>query len=282
MLLAHSHGDPALDQALELFLEIAQDCLGQRLVSVVLYGSIVFDDLAPGYGDLDFLAVVDGDLPLETCDQLLKARAPLRDGRHSVFAAMIEGAFLPRAMLDPDVEGRAVWWGTSSERVWERNELGPMVLHVICERRLVIWGDDIQVDIPPVSHADILEELRQWPISARRYAGSDDVHQVDWLLTAARLLLWLREGRLSSKSEAADWGFHSVGGRWREFLPRAKHLRLSPGEASLAETRAWLIGLAPHIREAADEVERQLTADMATRADGCEFMGERPGESGAG
>jgi len=58
MPLQHRFADPQSNLALELFLRMTRDLFEERLVSVVLYGSIVFDDLAPGYGDLDFLAVV--------------------------------------------------------------------------------------------------------------------------------------------------------------------------------------------------------------------------------
>jgi hypothetical protein len=60
--LAHRFPDAQLSRALELFLQHLSGLLQERLISVVLYGSVVFDDLAPGYGDLDFLAVADGDL----------------------------------------------------------------------------------------------------------------------------------------------------------------------------------------------------------------------------
>lgn len=137
MLLQHKFDKAELDSTLELFLRMLGDFFGDNLVSVVLYGSICFDDLAPGYGDLDFLAVVKDDLSDEIREQLVELRKPLRGG-HGVFAKMIEGAFLPRRMLDPAVKGKAFWWGTSGEKAWEKNALGPFVLHVIRERGLVI------------------------------------------------------------------------------------------------------------------------------------------------
>ena len=63
MLLGRTFDEPEANLALELFLREIRAILAERIVSVVLYGAIVFDDLAPGYGDLDFLAVVEGDVP---------------------------------------------------------------------------------------------------------------------------------------------------------------------------------------------------------------------------
>jgi len=90
MLLARKFDDPQLNLTLELFLRIIKDLLRKRLISVVLYGAIVFDDLTPGYGDLDFLAVVDGNLSDETCQQLVEIRKPQRSGDYGTLSKMIE------------------------------------------------------------------------------------------------------------------------------------------------------------------------------------------------
>lgn len=260
MLLTHAFPDPQLNLTLELLLRIIREELRECLVSVVLHGSVVFDDLAPGYGDLDFLVIVGGDLPDSTCSKLVGLRKPLRSGKYGVLASMLEGAFLPQSMLDPAIKGRAFWWGTSGERRWSVNQLSWLVLHVIRERGVVIWGQDIRPRIPPAPRVAMLGELADFAANARKHAVGGDIHQVDWLLTAARLLLWLREGRLSSKSEAADWGCRNATGRWRELLPKAKELRLYPLMAGSAEVKRWLAGLASPIQEAANEVAGELRA----------------------
>jgi predicted nucleotidyltransferase len=161
MLLRHTFDDPDLNLALEVFLREIRDIFGERLVSVVLHGSIAFDDLAPGYGDLDFVAVVEDDLRGDDCAALVEARKPLRSG----------------------------------------------------------------------------------------------VHSVDWLLAMARLLLWVRERRLRSKSEAAEWAYRHAQGNWRKFLPQAKQMRLNPALADEPELKAWLETLTEPIQDACGEVE---------------------------
>ena len=223
---------------------------------MVLYGSIVFDDLAPGYGDLDFLAVVEDDLSDETCRRLVELRRPLRSGTYGLLAQMIEGAFLPRRMLNPANTGKAFWWGTSGDRPWESNQSGWLVLHVIRERGVVIWGEEIRGEIPAARREDLVKEV--WGASKGISAQGDSLHSVDGLLTAARLLLWLREGRLSSKSEAADWGHLHAKGSWRKLLPRAKQIRLNPALGDSPDGKAWLRMLAEPTREACEELAREL------------------------
>lgn len=235
--------------------------LGQRLLSLLLYGSAVFGDLAPGYGDLDFLVIIDGNLAEHECRKLIDLRQPMRDGRHGVLAAMLEGAFLPRHMLDPSRTGTACWWGTSGERVWDRNDLGWLALHAICERSVVVWGEDIRREIPVASRQALLDDVRTACQTMRQHGRGGSLHSVDWLLTAARLLLWLREGRLSSKSEAAEWGYLYARGEWRNLLPRAKQIRLDPALARSPATQAWLKVLTGPIQEAREEVEHELARD---------------------
>ncbi len=251
-------GSCELRQTLDLFLKTTLGLFRQRLVSVVLYGSVVFDDLAPGYGDLDFLAVVDGDISDSIAKKLVELRRPFRDGTYGILGEMVEGAFLPRRMLNPACNGKAFWWGTHGERSWDVNELGWFVLYTIRERGVVIYGEDIRPEIPAPSREALLEGVWEFCEGAREHGKGGDLHSVDWLLAAARMLLWLREGRLSSKSEAADWGLRHAAGEWRRSLPRAKTIRLNPDSGGSPESEAWFDSLDRSIMEAVEEVEHEL------------------------
>jgi hypothetical protein len=252
------HRKAELDRTLATFLGMLEDFFGDRLVSVVLYGSVVFDDLAPGYGDLDFLAVVEGDLDEETQRRLVELRVPLRRGDCGILGKMIEGAFLPRRMLDPTVRGAAFWWGTTKDRPWETNGLGPLVLHVIRERGVVIRGEDVRGEIPAPTREEMVGEVRSACDSMRQHGRGRTLHSVDWLLSAARLLLWLREGRLSSKTEAAEWGQTNARGEWRVHLRRAKEVRLKAALADSPDVKRWLDALDGPIRRAAEELDAEL------------------------
>ncbi|MBN2380613.1 DUF4111 domain-containing protein [candidate division WOR-3 bacterium] len=227
------------------------------MLSIILYGSVIFDDLAPGYGDLDFLAVVDDDLSEEDFESLIGMRKPLRSETSGIYDHMLEGAFLPRKMLSPDIKGRALWWGTTREVPWHSNQLGWLVLHVIRERGKVIYGMDLKQEIPTASSQFLLEDIANFCRSVPAIPNGD-IHDIDWLLTSARLLLFLKEHRLSSKSEAADWGVSNAQGVWKAQLWKAKHLRLNPQLLDSAEWRNWLASLGPFINEAREELEAGL------------------------
>ena len=258
-LLKNKLQDPRLNSTLEAFLETLVRFFSKRLVSVVLYGSVVFDDLAPGYGDLDFVAVVDADLSEYDQRSLIDLRKPFRDPQATVFAHMLEGAFLPRDMLNPTNAGRAFWWGTTAERPWKRNELGWFVLAVTRQCGRVIFGQDIRREIPEPNRELLIERVHYFCDSATAQATPGHLHSLDWLLAAARMLLWLRENRFSSKSEAADWAYLHARGPWRLLLPRAKQLRLNPNKSDAPEAKEWLTGLKLPIREAMEEVNAELS-----------------------
>lgn len=258
MILLYQSAHPQLNLTLELFLDRLVEVFGGRLASVILYGSVVFDDLAPGYGDLDFLAVMEGELTDENLQQLTKLRHSLRNGDYGVLAKMLEGAFLPRRMLDPAQTGRAFWWGTTGERAWQENRLGWITLHQIRESGLRIYGEDTRGEIPKITRSQMLGELRALCQSLEDHGKGGSLHSVDWLLLAAWGLYLVKEGKYCSKSQAADWGFEHAAGEWRKQLPRARQLRINPGLAEDGEWKEWLHGLDRPIREAGDELKREL------------------------
>ncbi|MFA6107797.1 MAG: hypothetical protein WDA75_03415 [Candidatus Latescibacterota bacterium] len=80
-----------LSRTLDHFAGLLQRFFGDRLLSVVLYGSVCFEDLAPGYGDLDFLAVITGNLSEVDTTGLVHLRRPFRAGEHGILGQMLEG-----------------------------------------------------------------------------------------------------------------------------------------------------------------------------------------------
>jgi hypothetical protein len=194
---------------------------------VILYGSVGLGDLAPGYGDLDFVAITDGDIADDRREALIEARRPLRSGTSGDYARMIEGAFLPRHMTCPQSVGRSVWWGTSGERMWESNWLGWFDCLGIRERGMVIHGEDLRREFPAPTREQLVAEGTKFVGTVRRHGRGGELHSIDWLLTAARMLYWLKEGDLASKSQAADWAYANATGDWRAELPKAAWPRRS-------------------------------------------------------
>ncbi len=258
MLLRHKF-DAKLNLTLELFLRECLDCFGGQLVCVVIYGSVTYNDLSPGYSDLDFLAVAKDDIPDAMYPRLSEMRKPLRSGQYGILATMIEGEFVPRKSLAAPETGQSYYWGTSSDKPRTGSSVRGLVAEVIHDRGITIWGEDIIPEIPKPSRDEMLQDLRDsnW---LREHSPNGGLHSVDWLLTIARFLIIVREGRLSSKSEAAEWGYANAKGAWREYLPMARQVRLNPWMAELPHVRTWLQSLTDPIQQACDELDEALAS----------------------
>ena len=252
-------GNPDLDLALGVFMSAVGDVLGDALRSVILYGSIALGDLAPGYGDLDFVAITDGDIADDLREALIEARRPLRSGTYGECARMIEGAFLPRHMTCPQSAGRAVWWGTSGERLWESNWLGWFDCLGIRERGMVVHGENLRREFPAPTRERLVAEGIKSVGTARKHGRAGGLHSIDWLLTSARILYWLKEGELASKSHAADWAYANATGDWRAHLQKAAWLRRNPDQAQSGDVIAWLGTLDAPIQDACCELEAELS-----------------------
>ena len=144
--------------------------------------------------------------------------------------------------------------------MWHSNQLGWFTLQVIREKGTVIYGKDLRQEIPTASRVILFEEISTACQTIRQHGRGGGLHSLDWLLTAARLLLWLEESRLGSKSEAADWGHVHARGAWRELMPRAQEIRLHPELVSTLDGQEWLKLLTEPIREAGAELESELLA----------------------
>ena len=257
-MLAHKFADPEVNLALEVFLRMVHDLFGEDLVSVIVYGSLVVGDLAPGYSDLDFLAVVKDDIPETMYPVMSDLRKPLRSGYYGIIATMIEGEFVPRKSLALPEIGQSYYWGTSSDKPRPGSSVRGLVAEVVHQAGVTIWGEDIRWEIPRPTRKDILQDLRDSVPGIREHGRGGGLHLVDWLLTVARFLILVKEDRLSSKSEAADWGYANARCEWREYLPEAKRIRKNPWMAELAYVKQWLAGLTSPIQQACDELEEEL------------------------
>lgn len=102
---------------------------------------------------------------------------------------------------------------------------------------MIIWGEDVWGAIPEVAQEDILHGIWEAVQHIDRYGKGGGLHAIDWLFTAARALLFLKEGRLCSKSVAADWAYQNACGAWKEALPLAKKIRREPVIAETSDNQ---------------------------------------------
>jgi len=122
-LPCHDFANPELDMALGVFISIVGDTLGDSLRSVILYGSVAFGDLAPGYGDLDFVAITDNDIAHDRGEALIESprilvTSVVSKRRHMLFKNCRNSLQLLVPIQTCVILYRGGWIGTSS--IWAR------------------------------------------------------------------------------------------------------------------------------------------------------------------
>lgn len=246
------------------FIQDLKHILLGNIVSVYTYGSVLYDDLCPGYGDLDFLVIVKQNLSDQEIEKLIKQRISYRNEYINPYFGMLEGAFLPQALLCGEF-GTGLWWGTKSERLWTENQLDSFTMYTLRKQGLLIYGEPQHHLFADLSGEELVAFLHDFAVCMRTHGKGGSLHSIDWLLLTAKFMCWFEEGEVVSKSRAADWGFQHIKGSWKEQLPLAMELRKEPEKIKQAEYASWVSNLGPVIMEAAAELEKLLHRESKDR-----------------
>jgi predicted nucleotidyltransferase len=199
---------PHVNDLLDELLSRIRGVLGDRLVGLYLYGSLVTGDFDDDVSDIDLLAATARDVDAEDLEALKKMHhAFVRD--HEGWDDRIEVAYLsvaalrtfktrtsPIAIISP---GEPLHL-TQAGRDWLMN------WYLVREAETTLVGPPPTELIPPVSKAEFVDAVREhaawggWPDRMR-----DRGSQSYAILTMCRALYAHRIGEHVSKQHAAAW-----------------------------------------------------------------------------
>lgn len=146
--------DQKLNKTLGLFVRDLEDRLSDKLKSIYIYGSALHNDLCPGYGDLDFLVILNDNLSCVEIDKLKNLRILYKTISKDIYTSMLEGAFLPLQLIQGE-EGQALWWGTKGENVWSNNQLDLFTMYTIKNHGMLLYGESQNHIMPEISNDEI-------------------------------------------------------------------------------------------------------------------------------
>lgn len=196
--------------ATELAQEIADSCaelLGDRLVAVILHGSLVLGDYSPASSDVDLLAIVERPLT----DDELAALAELVLARRGK-AAGIDLRVVTRAVAGEPTESPAM-----ELYIGVHHDHEPELLRRIDgERDLVAELSMVRADgrslVGPDPTAVVAAMPAEWVVAygdevleGWQELTDDAEHAALMVLTACRIWRFAVEGVHCSKTEAARW-----------------------------------------------------------------------------
>lgn len=198
-----------VEAVLEVLKGGISNVLGERLIGIYLYGSLVSGDFLDGVSDIDLLAVTHGNISdsdlagLEAMHQQLVVDHPAWENR-------VEVAYVPADALRTFRERTSPIGIVSPGEPLHRIEAGRdwlMNWYLVRQSDHALLGPSSRELIPPVSREEFLTASREqaaWLI-ARPERLRDHAGQSYIVLTLCRALYTREHGEQASKPCAATW-----------------------------------------------------------------------------
>lgn len=237
-----SQAFPEVAPILALLLKGLENVLGQRLVGVYLYGSLITGDFDPARSDIDLVVVLASELDDEVFTALHQLHTSVVE-RHPLWDDRLELAYISAAALR-SFRARSSEIGIISPgEPFHRVQAGSDWLiswYALRADGIALQGPPIQTLLDPITDEEYLLAVRQ---HIERYRASvkkphDKPALAYIVLTVARGLYTLRQGEPTSKTKAAAWARQRYP-QWSALLDLAAAWRANPSCDSLtaAEVR---------------------------------------------
>jgi len=240
---------PEVTELAEHLLAAQRQVLGDRLLGLYLFGSATTGSFKTGISDIDMLAVLATDpsandlAGLATMHERLIKDAPAWYDRVEVdylsataLANFRTGSW-PAARISPGEAFHPIQIDHRWVTDWYQVLISGVTLH----------GPPPQQVIPPISHSEFVEAVRQqlleWPDRLTEDLGPGS--RTYAVLTACRAMRVCRTGDYVSKKEAAAWAREQLP-EFRDVIDAAVAQRYepqtpgAPAGPSLADTRRFI------------------------------------------
>lgn len=184
--------------------EILSDCRP----SVYLYGSCVLNDFRLGWSDIDILVLTQKQITQAQAEILVNLRQTMQAGEpDNPYFGLFEGGMLTLSAFCSKGTDRVVYWGTSGQRVTDAYAFDSFCMAELMEKGRLLYGKDIRGLLKAPDYKELCRDILNHYEVIRRYAGSagKNFRSFGWLFDIARSLYTLQTGKISSKTDAAQW-----------------------------------------------------------------------------
>ncbi len=172
------------------------------MLAFYLFGSLVLHDFKPGWSDVDFLCLTDGQLIGKQAEDLLTLRQALVLANGESLYRCFEGAFVSFEAFQAGVYSKVVYWGTSGQRITSSYSFDAFSLYELLHDGVLVSGKEIRHELKPPGFGKLLEAVISHLESIRKHALTTDesLYSCGWLLDIARGLYTLRTGKVMVKT----------------------------------------------------------------------------------
>ena len=217
--------EPRLRLAINTMAVSIYNILESVQPSIYLYGSVTAEDFRPGWSDIDLLVLTQEPITETQADLLLTLRQQLaqRDPDTPYYRAF-EGGMLDLGSFLTNESTRVVYWGTTGERIKERHDFSAFDRASLLQNGQLLLGKDVRRHFEMPEYPEIATAVISHAVSIRQHGkGARSLYAYGWLLDIARCMYTLVNGRLTTKTIAAQWALD-------------EHLCPCPAELSMALT----------------------------------------------
>ena len=217
--------EPRLRLAINTMAVSIYNILESVQPSIYLYGSVTAEDFRPGWSDIDLLVLTQEPITETQADLLLTLRQQLaqRDPDTPFYRAF-EGGMLDLGSFLTNESTRVVYWGTTGERIKERHDFSAFDRASLLQNGQLLLGKDVRRHFEMPEYPEIATAVISHAVSIRQHGkGARSLYAYGWLLDIARCMYTLVNGRLTTKTTAAQWALD-------------EHLCPCPAELSMALT----------------------------------------------
>lgn len=200
---------PTVNAVLDLLLAQIQTILGDKLVGLYLYGSLVTGDFDPDVSDIDLLAVTVSDIAEQEFARLQHLHADFAR-HHQEWDDRIEVAYLSAAALKTFRRLSSKTAVVSPGEPFHFKEAGSDWLlnwYIVRERALALYGPSPKLLIDPIAKAEYIRSVQAYAATWRERIAHTRLRgqQAYAILTLCRACYAVKNGEFASKKQAAAW-----------------------------------------------------------------------------
>jgi predicted nucleotidyltransferase len=215
-----------INALLDLILSRMQTILGNKLIGLYIFGSLVTGDFDYDSSDIDLIAATSTELDEEEIERLkllhqdIALQEKTWDDRIEVGYISVENLKKSQphfqiALISPDEPFHV----TEADAAWIINR------YVLREKGLTLFGPPPETLVDPISQEELMHAVQEFIQEWREWIKNIEViyprkYQAYAILTACRALYTCRQGKFVSKKQAALWAEQELP-EWSTLIRRA-------------------------------------------------------------
>ncbi len=250
-----------MNRSIDVMVNKLCSILGDNIISIYLYGSVVMSDFKLGWSDIDILCLTKRVLSEPEAERLVNLRQDLlAEDAGNQYYRSFEGAILSFDEFREKEYERVVYWGTSGQRITDNYGFDAFSLFELIKYGDLIYGAEIREQLKLPTREELLDNVQRHYQTIRKYAvrTDDTIYSCGWLLDISRCIYTLRYNDIISKTKAGEWALEENLCPDKECMLRTLQIRKNPLKYKEDEAvKKWFCSLGESVQLFADVLEEE-------------------------